>query len=301
MNPPSPPTAAVPDDTWTIRRVLEWTSGYLRERGSESPRLEAEVLLAHARGCARIQLYTAYDEPLSEDVRGRMRELVRRRAAAEPVAYLVGHREFFGLDFHVTPDVLIPRPETETLVVEALARVRGRERARVLDLGTGSGCIAVAVAANHPGAQVTAVDVSQRALAIAAENVARHGVGDRVRLVCGDLFDPLAADEQFDLVLSNPPYVRRDELEHLQPEVRLHEPRLALVAGADGLELYRRIANGAPQRLAAGGALLVECSPEQGPVVGALFSAAAHLSDVRIVNDLAGMARLVIATKGKSD
>src|SRR5262245_58121502 len=120
------PTSTPADGVWTIRRVLEWTSGYLREKGSESPRLEAEVLLAHARGCPRIQLYTAYDEPLPEPVRARMREMVQRRAASEPVAYIVGHREFFSLDFEVTPDVLIPRPDTETLIVETLERVKSR-------------------------------------------------------------------------------------------------------------------------------------------------------------------------------
>ena len=183
--------ATNPADTWTIRRVLEWTTGYLSEHGSESPRLEAEILLAYAKQCPRIQLYTHFDDELSDEVRGRMRALVKRRADLEPVAYLVGHREFFSLDFEVNRDVLIPRPETELLVMEALEALKAAEvSGRVLDIGTGSGCIAIAIAHRAPTAAVTAVDISESALVVARRNAERHHVADRVSFLQGDLFAP---------------------------------------------------------------------------------------------------------------
>ena len=178
-------------DAWTVRRILDWTIPHLKKHGSESPRLDAEILLAHARGCPRIQLYTHFDVEVSEAQRAVMRELVRRRAAAEPVAYLVGHREFFSLDFRVTSDVLIPRPDTETLVVAALDLIKPLPQPRVLDIGTGSGCIAISIAVNAPSAQVTATDLSDAALAIAGQNAEVHGVANRVRFVQGDVFAPL--------------------------------------------------------------------------------------------------------------
>jgi release factor glutamine methyltransferase len=276
-----------------VRRVLEWTIGYLKEHGSESPRLDAEVLLAHARGCPRIQLYTEYDTVLPDAVRARMRELVKRRAEAEPVAYLVGHREFFSLEFEVTPDVLIPRPDTETLVVEALDAAKPRAAPRVLDLGTGSGCIAVAIAVNHPGALVTAIDRSGAALAVAGRNARRHGVAERVRFLEGDLFAPLPGDAQFDIIASNPPYVAADEMAGLQADVGRHEPHEALEGGVDGLDVIRRIVQGAGSVLAAGGHLLLECSPEQASTIRSLFEGSGRFDDVHVRSDLAGRPRVV--------
>ena len=173
------------DAPWTIGRLLNWTADFLRERGADSPRLDAEVLLAHARGCQRIELYTAFEEPASDELRTSFRELVKQRAAGKPVAYLVGKREFFSLSFDVTPDVLIPRPETETLVVKALdlLKQRANEAAippRVIDVGTGSGAIAVAIAKRNKAAQVVAVDVSPAALAVARRNADKHGVAERI-------------------------------------------------------------------------------------------------------------------------
>jgi len=293
-NPASTPKT---EGAWTIRRILEWTSGYLREKGSDSPRLEAEVLLAHARGCPRIQLYTAYDEVLPDAIRAKMRELVQRRAAAEPVAYLVGYREFFGLKFKVTPDVLIPRPETETLVMETLERTKSVENPRILDVGTGSGCIAVSIAVNHPGAQVTAVDISPAALAVARSNVEQHGVADRVELIESDLFAGLASGVQFDAIVSNPPYVRIDEMDGLQPEIRLHEPHVALVAGPDGLDVFRRIAAEATRWLKPGGFVLVEFSPEQAAGVQGLFSAEFGWRQTRVLSDTSGHPRALYADR----
>jgi release factor glutamine methyltransferase len=279
--------------TWTIRRIIEWTTTYLQNHGSDAPRLEAEILLAHARNCPRINLYTHFDELLSDTERSTMRELVRRRAQSEPVAYLVGHREFFGLEFTVTPDVLIPRPDTETLVVALLELVKPYPRPRILDVGTGSGCIAIAAAANSPAAEVTAIDVSEAALGLAQSNAARHGVLDRLHFLAGDLFAPLPSQEMFHVIASNPPYVREDEWDTLPEEIRAFEPRRALLGGPDGLEIVRRLLAGAPAFLVEGGHLLVEISPEQADDVCALFCAEDRYREITVLKDLTGRSRVV--------
>lgn len=293
---------AVPDKTndasstqWTVRRVLEWTAEHLGKHGSDTPRLDAEILLAHSRGCHRIELYTRFDEPLSEPQRATMRELVRRRAQAEPVAYLVGHREFYGLDFRVNQDVLIPRPDTETLVLELLDRIEPGETCRVLDIGTGSGCIAVAATVNRPLARVVAGDISEAALALARQNAATHGVADRIEFVCGNLFGPLTQGDRFDVIVSNPPYIADIEMDSLQADVRLHEPHLALTAGQDGLDILKLLIQQAPDWLLPGGWLFVEISPEQVAAVRGLFEARAAYRDVSVANDLANRARVVCA------
>lgn len=287
----APPRTA--NDDWTVRRVLEWTIRHLQERGSETPRLDAEVLLAHAWGCPRIQLYTRYDEPLPPEVRAAMRELVKRRAAAEPVAYLVGRREFFSLDFEVQPGVFIPRPSTETLVVEALKLMEQWDAPRILDLCTGSGCIAVTLAHAHTGAAVTAVDLHPLAVTVAQRNAARHDVAQRVTLLLGDLYAPLPPGETFDLIVSNPPYVREDELPNLPPDVREHEPLLALSAGADGLDVVRRIVAGLSSRLRAPGGLLIELSPEHAPEAHRLLTATGLFRTVDLVRDLDRVERVL--------
>lgn len=284
-------------EQWTIRRVLDWTKDYLAKQGCPSPRLDAEILLAHARRCPRIQLYTQFNEVLSEEVRGRMRELVKRRANHEPVAYLVGYREFFSLDFEVTRDVLIPRPETELLVMETLEAIQDRDQPKVLDLGTGSGCIAVAVAVNAPTASVTSVELSEPALEVAQRNAARHEVADRIILLPGNLFDPVSETVRFDVIVSNPPYVAAHEKESLEPDVRLHEPASALFAGADGLDVIRRIAEDAPRFLMPGGTLLIEFSPEQADAIADLLNGNAALRDVTILRDMGHNARAVRAIK----
>ena len=291
----TPPTPA--GDVWTVRRILEWTIPHLKSHGSESPRLDAEILLAHARGCPRIQLYTNYDEPLTDAQRTTMRDLVKRRAAAEPVAYLVGHREFFSLEFQVTKDVLIPRPDTETLVVDAIESLKQQPAPRVLDVGTGSGCIAIALAVNCPNAVVTAIDLSSAALDITRANVDKHNVGDRIRCLCGDLFAPLAVGEQFDLIASNPPYIASAEIETLSADVRLHEPRSALDGGPDGLDVIRRLIVDAPQQLAPQGKLLIEISGEQADFVTQLLTANGHYDDIAVLKDLAKQPRVVRATR----
>ena len=243
---------------WTIGRLLDWTARHLAEKGSEFPRLDAEVLLAHALGCKRIDLYTRYDEPASEQGRAAYRDLIRRRVEGCPVAYLVGRKEFFSLPFDVGPDVLIPRPDTECLVVECLRLAKEMPRPRIVDIGTGSGAIAVAVAHQHRGAVVTATDLSAEALAVAVRNADRNGVAGRIRFLQGDLLTAIAPVEQFDFILCNPPYIPHDELSRLPAGVRDYEPRQAFDGGADGFAVYARLVEQARHYLEPGGFLLVE-------------------------------------------
>ncbi len=292
----SQPAEKSAEDAWTVAKIIDWTTAHLRKHGSESPRLEAEILLAHARHSPRIQLYVQYNEPLSEEERSAMRDLVRRRAQSEPVAYLVGHREFFGLSFRVTPDVLIPRPETETLVLELITAAKQRPGARILDIGTGSGCIAVAAAVNVPDAVVAATEISAAALGIARENAARHEVADRIRFLEGDLFSPLKEPDQFDIIASNPPYVADGEMETLPADVRLHEPALALRAGPQGLDVIARLIAAVPLHLAPEGTLLIEISPEQAPAVRSLLEQARAFEPSRTIKDPFGKER-VVATR----
>jgi len=293
----SQPPEKTADGAWTVGRIIDWTTAHLKKHGSESPRLEAEILLAHARQCPRIQLYVQYNELLTDDQRTVMRDLVKRRAQAEPVAYLVGHREFFALDFRVTPDVLIPRPETETLVLQLITAAKSSPNPRILDIGTGSGCIAVAAAVNVPGASVTAVDISPQALEIANDNAHRHSVAGRIRLLEGDLFGPLAGEEQFDLIVSNPPYVADGEMATLPADIRLHEPHLALKAGPQGLDVIARLISQAAARLAPRGAIFVELSPEQADAVTGLFNDSGQFEPPRTIKDSSGRERVVTARR----
>jgi release factor glutamine methyltransferase len=217
------------------------------------------------------------------------------------VAHLVGHREFFSLDFEVTKDTLVPRPDTETLVVELLERARAvaghpDAKPRILEIGTGTGCIAIAAAVNLPSAGITATDVSEAALDVARRNAAKHGVADRIEFLQGDLFAPLPADARFDLIVSNPPYVGEGELPTLQTEVARHEPPLALVSGADGLDLIRRLLAESPRHLVPGGSLLFEIAPEQARAVESLANETGRYAGVRVVKDLSRAERVIIAT-----
>ncbi len=258
--------AAAREQAWTIGRLLEWTARYFVERGSEYPRLDTEVLLAHTLGCRRIDLYTRYDETANEEVRGRFRELVRSRVEGSPVAYLVGSKEFFSLRFEVSPAVLIPRPESEFVVLECLRLAAGRAAPRILDIGTGSGNLAVAVAHQLKNASVMAVDLSPEALAVAARNAAKHGVSDRIQFLTGDLFAPISDGDRFDFILCNPPYIPSDEIKSLAVGVRDYEPHLALDGGADGFAVFDHLVSEAAQRLISGGHLIVEIgAPQNDP------------------------------------
>ncbi len=287
----------------TLLDVLRLSTRYLADRGSGSPRLDAELITAHALGLRRIDVYLQHDRPLREDELVPLRDLVRRRGQGEPVAYLVGEREFFGRAFRVTRDVLIPRPETETLVELVLAWARGRagtagEGLRIADAGTGSGCIAVTLAAELPGAHLLAGDVSPAALAVARENAARHGVAERVDIREGAWCAPFADGDPLDGVVSNPPYIATAEMDGLMADVRGHEPHLALEGGADGLAAYRILVPAAAALVRDVGALFLEIDERRAGAVAALAGAALHGAAVTIHKDLAGRDRVVQALRG---
>ncbi len=288
-------------ERWTIGRLLQWTTDYLKQHGSSSPRLDAEVLLSEARNCQRIQLYTAFEEEPPEEVRTKFRELVKRRAAGEPVAYLVGRREFFSLSFHVTPAVLIPRPETEFVVIAVLDAIKesaaGDQPIEVADIGTGSGAIAVSVAKHAPHSHLTAIDVSAQSLAIAQENAANHDVADRIDFVESDLFASVLPERQFDIVASNPPYVAENELALLSKETLEHEPRLALIAGPTGLEVIVRLIDQAGGRLRPNGWLIIEISPMIEAKARSHLEQDPRFIDVKTTKDLAGLARVLTARR----
>lgn len=251
------------DRVWTVLELLRWTTDYFDRNGIDSARLDAEVLLAHALETERLRLYVDHEKPVLPDERDRFRALVQRRVGERvPVSLLLGEREFWSLPFRVSSDVLTPRPETETLVEAALSKVADSESSlRILDLGTGSGAIALSLASELPHAEITATDLSSPALQIATENADHLHTGERIRFLAGDLFEPVAS-ERFDLIVSNPPYVGRNDAESLPPELS-HEPEMALFAGADGLDVIRRLVAEAGDHLSRGGWLFIEHSPEQ--------------------------------------
>lgn len=287
-------------EAWTVGRLLGWTTDYLARHDSESPRLDAEVLLAESLECERIELYATFDSVPAEEARASFRELVRRRAAGVPVAYLVGRREFFSLSFRVTPDVLIPRPETEFLVMALVDLARERpadQETAICDVGTGSGNIAVSAAKHLPAARVTAVDSSPAALEVARTNAVEHGVESRIELVRSDLFSAVPAERRFDFVVCNPPYVREAEIGSLPREVRDYEPREALVAGPLGTEVIQRMAPQAAERLNPGGHLLLEIHPALHDEVQALVEADGRFQPGPTVKDLARLPRVVRAMR----
>jgi release factor glutamine methyltransferase len=286
-------SAAAPE-TWTVVALLRWMEGHFRERGIDSPRLDAECLLAHALGLSRLDLYLQHDKPVTEPERATLRELVRRRARERvPVAQLTGRKEFWSLPLFVNGDVLVPRPETETLVEAALGFLPDREgEYRILDVGTGSGAVALALAHERPKARVLATDVSAAALEVARENARRLGLADRMAFAAGSLLEP-AAGQRFDLVVSNPPYLALGEATGLAPELA-HEPPAALFAGPDGLAVLAPLVAGVASVLATSAGFAVELAPDQASgVAGAC--AAAGLRDVRVLRDLAGRPRVVVA------
>lgn len=280
-------------EPWTVRRIVAWIQADLTKRGLENARLDADLIVAHALQQKRIALYLDLDRPLMEAELSGIRKLVERRRAFEPMAYILGEREFFGRPFEVTRDVLIPRPDTETLVEQALVALRAGPEGRVLDLCTGSGAVAVTLAAELAERSVLATDISPPALAVAARNAARNGVTERVELRAGDLFGALEEGERFAAITINPPYIGAHEMAGLDPDVRDHEPHLALDAGADALSFYRRIAAEAARFLVPDGSVLVEVGHTQAQEVSALFEAHG-LADVRRAKDLAGIERVVL-------
>lgn len=288
---------------WTVKRLLEWTSAFLGRKGIDPPRLSAELLLGHVLGVPRIKLYTDYDRLPGEEQLQAFRALVKRAGEQEPTAYLTGKAHFFNLQFNVTRDVLIPRPDTETLVENVLQlarRTAGFESPRVADICTGCGCIAAAIAKHLPHASVIATDISPAALRVARENIELLELGSRVELLEGDLLAPLsdAVDQHpLDLIVSNPPYIATSKIETLDRSVRDYEPRIALDGGEDGLRPHAKILAAAPPRLRSGGRIFLEIAFDQGSAALALAQSAEGFSQAGILRDHAGNDRVVTAVR----
>jgi release factor glutamine methyltransferase len=312
----------------TVLEVIQHSARFLEGKGVESPRLQGELILAHVLKLPRLQLYLKFDQVLTGAEIAAARELVQRRGRREPLQHILGTANFCGLDLWVTPDVLIPRPETELLAERAVAFLKARscEQAgnnlvgadvrrlksiepaeldqslltsapTILDLGTGSGCLPIYLAHEHPSVQVTTVDISPAALTVARENARRHGVLERVEFLEGDGFTALPPGRQFDLIVSNPPYIPSAEIETLEPEVRDHDPRLALDGGADGLEFYRRIAAEAPHWLKPGGKLMLELGHDQAAAVREICEGQMWIVEA-IEPDYSRIPRILIARRG---
>lgn len=271
---------------WTTLAVLDWTTQRFTEAGIAAARLEAQLLLAHVLNCSRMQLYTGFDKPLGEPELAAYRALIKRRLGGESVSYLLGEQEFWGLTFHVDEHVLVPRPDTETLIeVTRALRADRSAPCRILDLCTGSGAIAIALAKELPAATVVATDLSVEAVAIAKKNAKRNAVEDRVDVRAGDLFAPVAQESvQFDIIVSNPPYIASAVIPTLSAEVR-REPVLALDGGPDGLAFYRRICGESRGHLVPGGWLVVEHGYDQADAVRALFEQAEFVN-IELTHDL---------------
>ena len=276
--------------TWTIREVLDWTTQDFAGRGIDSPRLNAELLVAKALDMDRVGLYLDLNRPLMDQERSAIRPLVARRREREPVAYILGHRDFYGRRFEVSPDVLIPRPDTETLVEHALECIPEDTACRVLDVGTGSGAIAVTIAAARPLSLLTATDISDAALAVASRNAERHEVHSRIRFERADL---LSGAEQYDVIVSNPPYITQSEMASLQAEVREHEPVIALEAGEDGLDVVRALLAAAEPATATGAQLLIEVGAGQAASVVDFAAEHTAWKSVAVYPDLNRIERVV--------
>ena len=299
-------------DTWTVLRLMLWSADYLEQKGVERARLDAEYLLAHVLGVGRLEMYLQHERLLASAELDAFRPLLKRRAGREPLQYILGRQAFRDLELEVGPGVLIPRPETEGLVEVVLGWARERIRAvgsvpgrpgglSALDLGTGSGAIALALLSEGPFDRVVATDTSAAALEVAARNRDAQRMGERLDLRSGPYFDPLASDERFDVVVSNPPYVAEGEHDALPPEVSRWEPEGALFSGLDGLDALRRIVDGAGSALRPEGLLALEVGDGQAAAVVALVRDRGRYGDVRVHLDLAGRERIVAATYSAAD
>lgn len=279
-------------EVWTIQTILNWTRQYFLDKGVENPRLDAEVLLSHILGKERLYLYVHFDQPLEDKELSAFRVAVKQRAARLPVAYIIGSKEFMGLDFEVTPAVLIPRPDTEILVEAALSRLALAEQPCILDLGTGSGAICISMLANLPTAKGITVDISAEALTVARRNAVKHQVDQRLIFYQGDLFTPVKG-QKFTAIVSNPPYIPKRDIPGLTPEVQ-QEPNLALVGGEDGLDFYRRIVQEGRDYLAENGFIAMEVGIDQARPVAAMAEKTGYYKVSDIIKDYGGIERVVV-------
>ena len=292
-----------PGEVWTVKKLLEWTAGFLGRKAVDSPRLAAEMLLGHVLSLPRIQLYARFDRELEAAELARFRDLVKRAGEHEPVQYLVGVAHFYNLEFRVTRDVLIPRPDTETLVENVVGTLKiaadpaAAGATRVLDLCTGSGCVAVALARQLPSANVVAVDISAAAVAVARGNVEKLEVAGRVDVREGDLFAAVAGEPPFDVIVANPPYIPSGDIAALDRNVRDYEPRLALDGGGDGLDFHRRILADALRHLTDGGRVFIEMQFDQGPRLKELAESSGAWGEVRVLRDFEGRGRVLSVRK----
>lgn len=285
----------------TLAEAINSAAIQLSGAGITNARRDAEALLSHLIKKNRAWLITHGDDALDDEWRGLFKDTIQRRAKREPLQYIIGSQEFWGLEFMVTPEVLIPRPETELIIEATLAIIHDRNRpARIIDLCTGSGCIAVSLAKELPVARILAIDKSAKALAVAKENAAQHGVSDRIRFLEGDLFHPLEELDWYglvDIIASNPPYVQSGDLDTLQPEVRDYEPEMALIAGPEGTELAAIIINTAPAYLKKTGALIMEMGLGQAEALRKMAGKTGAYTTPEIMKDLAGIERVIVARK----
>jgi len=279
---------ASPHETWTVLKVLTWTREFLAQKGVENARLESEWMLCAVLDLDRMGLYLNFDKPLTPKELADYRGMIARRGRREPIQYILGSQEFMGLDFAVTPAVLIPRRDTEVLVNEATKRAG--TGSRVMEIGVGSGCISISLAKSLPDTVITGVDISEDALAVAAENSRTHGVN--INLLQGSLFEPVRG-ERFNLIVSNPPYIPGDDLKTLQPEVQNYEPLGALDGGKDGLDFYRMIIPAAPAHMLHEGWLIFEVGAGQAEQVKRIFSEETVFSEIFTAKDDNAVDRVV--------
>jgi release factor glutamine methyltransferase len=284
---------STPSVRWTIKGVLEWTAEYFKTKGIPTGRLDAEVLLAHCLNVNRLHLYLNMDRPLNPDERARFRSLIRRRAAREPVALITGTKEFWSLQLNVTPGILIPRPDTEILVETVLQEIMHMDSPALLEIGTGSGAIALSIAREKTDAFVVASDIDLLAISTARANARGTQTEGIVRFVACNLFTAMRATPLFDVICSNPPYIRTEDISELEPEISCFEPVRALDGGLDGLDVIREIARHAGPMLRPGGALIVEIGESQELEVQEIFASLGGLRDIEAVRDLAGKPRVV--------
>ena len=292
---------------WTIQKLLNWITQYLTDKKIDTPRLNAEMLLSSTLEMQRIELYTNFDKPVAPPQLNKLHKLVKRAGENEPSAYIIGKTEFYSLEINVNKNCLIPRPETELLTERAIEFLREKSETKnenenenkyVCDLCTGSGCVAIAIAKNQPNIKIIATDISDAALTVAAENIEKYKLADKIALLCGDLFEPLIPqldEAKFDLIVCNPPYVSDEEFEKLDKNVKDYEPKAALLAGKDGLDIYKRIAGEVNNFLKPGAALIMEIGCEQAQAVRKLLEKTGVFGEITIEKDFQNHDRIVTA------